>query len=119
MGGKTDEALAVLRGIWSARGQSARDVAEACDDGRSCKKMADVGFDGLAASGGGDLRAAWRTQLAREGKLDPAAGSVRDLVLPEALPAAFPGGTHPPGPPAGGTTPLQPPAAKHASRAEC
>jgi hypothetical protein len=43
--------------------------------------MTDVGFDGLAEETDGDLRVAWRTQLAREGKLDPAAGSVRDLVL--------------------------------------
>jgi hypothetical protein len=43
--------------------------------------MTDVGFDGLAEETDGDLRLAWRTQLAREGKLDPGAGSVRDLVL--------------------------------------
>lgn len=84
MAGNTEEALGVLREIWSARGQSAQDVEEACGTGKSCKKMAGVGFDGLAEQGGGDLRAAWRTQLAREGKLDPAAGSVRDLVLPPA-----------------------------------
>ncbi len=82
MGGNTEEALGVLREIWGASGQSARDVEEACGTGKSCQKMADVGFDGLARDGG-DLRAAWRDQLAREGKLDPAAGSVRDLVLPE------------------------------------
>ena len=43
--------------------------------------MADVGFDGLAEETDGDLRAAWRARLEREGKLNPAAGSVRDLVL--------------------------------------
>jgi hypothetical protein len=43
--------------------------------------MADVGFDGLAEETDGDLRLAWRSQLAREGKLDRGAGSVRDLVL--------------------------------------
>ena len=47
--------------------------------------MADVGFDGLAGRRGhrlgGDLRAAWRDQLQREGKLNPEAASVRDLVL--------------------------------------
>ena len=43
--------------------------------------MTDVGFDGLAEEADGDLRLAWRTQLAREGKLSPGAGSVRDLVL--------------------------------------
>ena len=81
MAGNTEEALGVLREIWGARGQSAQDVEEACETGKSCKKMADVGFDGLAEQGGGDLRAAWRTQLAREGKLNPEAGTVRDLVL--------------------------------------
>jgi hypothetical protein len=43
--------------------------------------MTDVGFDGLAEETGGDLWLAWRTQLAREGKLDRGAASVRDLVL--------------------------------------
>jgi hypothetical protein len=46
--------------------------------------MTDVGFEGLAEETDGDLRLAWRTQLAREGKLNPGAGSVRDLVLPPA-----------------------------------
>jgi hypothetical protein len=80
MGGDTEQALGVLREIWAARGQTVAE--ESCGTDRSCKKMADVGFDGLAGDGG-DLRAAWRAQLAREGKLDPGAGSVRDLVLPE------------------------------------
>jgi len=80
MGGKQEEVLDVLREVWSAQGQSAEDVEEACDTTRACKKMADVGFDGLAEEADGDLRAAWRAQLAREGKLNPAAGSVRDLI---------------------------------------
>jgi hypothetical protein len=45
--------------------------------------MSDVGFDGFA-EGDDDLRAGWRETLAREGKLRPAGGSVRDLVLGEA-----------------------------------
>jgi hypothetical protein len=81
MGGKQEEVLDVLREVWSAKGQTAEDLEEACGTTKSCKKMADVGFDGLAEETDGDLRLAWRTQLAREGKLDPAAGSVRDLVL--------------------------------------
>ena len=85
MSGNTEETLEVLREMWSARGQSAEDVEEACgtahSTGRSCKRMTDVGFDGLAEETDGDLRLAWRTQLAREGKLDPGAGSVRDLIL--------------------------------------
>jgi hypothetical protein len=84
MSGNTDDALDVLRGVWSAQGQSAEDVDEACGTTKSCKRMADVGFDGLAEETDGDLRLAWRTQLAREGKLNPGAGSVRDLVMPPA-----------------------------------
>jgi hypothetical protein len=84
MSGNTDDALDVLRGVWSAQGQTAEDVDEACGTTKSCKRMADVGFDGLAEETDGDLRLAWRTQLAREGKLNPGAGSVRDLVMPPA-----------------------------------
>ena len=80
MSGNTEEALEVLREVWSARGQSAQDL-EDVGDIKACKRMADVGFDGLAEETDGDLRLAWRTQLAREGKLDRGAGSVRDLVL--------------------------------------
>ena len=44
--------------------------------------MADINFDGLAAEDE-DLRTAWRSRLAREGKLNPAAGTVADLVRGE------------------------------------
>jgi hypothetical protein len=85
MSGDTEEALEVLREVWSAQGQSAEDVEDACGTahtaGKSCKRMTDVGFDGLAEETDGDLQLAWRTQLAREGKLNRGAGSVRDLVL--------------------------------------
>jgi len=89
MSGQRDEALEVLREVWSAQGQTSADLEEACGTTKSCKKMADVGFDGLADSAregsgtpaGGDLHDAWREQLRREGKLNPDAGSVRDLVL--------------------------------------
>jgi hypothetical protein len=84
MSGNTEDALDVLRSVWSAQGQTADDVDEACGNTKSCKRMADVGFDGLAEETDGDLRLAWRTQLAREGKLNPGAGSVRDLVMPPA-----------------------------------
>jgi hypothetical protein len=80
MSGNTEEALEVLREVWSAQGQRAEDV-EDCGDMKACKRMADVGFDGLAEETDGDLQLAWRTQLAREGKLNRGAGSVRDLVL--------------------------------------
>jgi hypothetical protein len=81
VGDNSQAVLGVLREVWSAQGQSAEDIEEACGTTKSCKKMADVGFDGLAEETDGDLRLAWRTQLAREGKLNPGAGSVRDLVL--------------------------------------
>jgi hypothetical protein len=80
MSGQSDEAREVLREVWSAQGQGSEDLDEALGTAKSCKKMADVGFDGLAGSGG-DLRTAWRDQLRREGKLNPRAASIRDLVL--------------------------------------
>jgi hypothetical protein len=79
MSRQPDEALEVLRGVWSAQGQSAADL-EACGTSKSCKSMANINFDGLAGEDG-DLRTAWRTRLEREGKLNPGAGSVGDLVL--------------------------------------
>jgi len=81
VGDNSEAVLGVLREVWSAQGQSAEDIEEACGTTKSCKKMADVGFGGLAEETDGDLRLAWRTQLAREGKLNPGAESVRDLVL--------------------------------------
>ena len=75
-----DDAVDVLREVWSAKGQSAADLDEAFGAQKSCKRMQDVGFDGMA-SGDDDMRAAWRATLEREGKLDHRAGSVRDLVL--------------------------------------
>lgn len=70
----------MLRAVWSAQGQTSADLDETLDTSKSCKKMANVGFDALAGPDG-DLRAAWRATLQREGKLDPAAGSIADLVL--------------------------------------
>ena len=80
MSRQPDEALEVLRGVWSAQGQTRAELDEACGNTKSCKKMADVGFDGLA-SADEDLRTAWRARLEREGKLNAEGGSVRDLVL--------------------------------------
>jgi len=81
MSSNTEEGLEVLREVWSAQGQSSEEVEEACGTTKSCKRMTDVGFDGLAEETDGDLRLAWRTQLAREGKLNQGGSSVRDLVL--------------------------------------
>jgi hypothetical protein len=81
MSGNSEEVLEVLREVWSAQGQAAGNVDDDCGPVKACQRMADVGFDGLAEETDGDLRLAWRTQLAREGKLNQGTGSVRDLVL--------------------------------------
>jgi hypothetical protein len=84
MSREPEEALEVLRGVWSAQGQTSADLDEASGHGKGCKRMADVGFGDLADDDG-DLRAAWREKLEREGKLNPGA-SIRDLVLGSAQP---------------------------------
>jgi hypothetical protein len=81
MSREPDEALEVLRGIWSAQGQTSADLDD-IGTGKSCKRMADVGFGELDGADD-DLRAAWRHRLEREGKLSTG-GSVADLVLPSA-----------------------------------
>ena len=75
-----DEAVDVLRAVWSAGGQSAEDLDDACGPTKSCRNMKDVSFDGMAEPGT-DLREAWRDRLRREGKLSTSGGSIRDLVL--------------------------------------
>jgi hypothetical protein len=85
MSREPDEALDVLRGVWSARGQTAADLDEATGARKSCKRMANVGFDDMAEDDG-DLRAAWRDRLQREGKLNAEGGSVADLILGPAKP---------------------------------
>jgi hypothetical protein len=83
MGTEPAEALDVLRDVWRGQGQSAADLDDSCGQ-KSCKKMDDagVGFDGFAESEGEeDPAAAWWARLAREGKLNRAGGTVRELVL--------------------------------------
>src|SRR5215472_15893017 len=75
-----DDAVEVLREVWSAKGQSAADLDDAFGAQKSCKRMQDVGFDGMGTEDG-DMRAAWRATLERDGRLDSSALSVRDLVL--------------------------------------
>ncbi len=82
MTAEQDKALDVLRAVWRGQGQAAAELDDEAGEVRACKRMSDVGFDGFA-EGDTDLRAGWRETLAREGKLRPAAGSVRDLVLGE------------------------------------
>ncbi|HEY2576121.1 MAG TPA: hypothetical protein VGI74_07410 [Streptosporangiaceae bacterium] len=80
MSHEPEEALEVLRGVWSAQGQTIADLDEHSGHGKSCKRMADVGFGG-APGDDEDLRAAWRDKLRREGKLNTETGTVRDLVF--------------------------------------
>ncbi len=80
MSREPDETLDVLREVWSAQGQGVADLDEATGAGKSCKRMASVGFQDMADDEG-DLRAAWRERLQREGKLNPGGGSIADLIL--------------------------------------
>ena len=75
-----DEAVDVLRSIWSAGAPDGEEAAEAFGEAKVCRNMKDVAFDGMAEPGS-DLREAWRDRLRREGKLSTAGGSIRDLVL--------------------------------------
>jgi hypothetical protein len=77
---QSDEAVEVLRQVWSAQGQTDDELQEKFDGPKACKRMQDVGFDDFADSGD-DLRSAWRATLRRDGKLKPDAGSLADLVL--------------------------------------
>lgn len=89
-----DEALSVLRGIWTAQRQTAADIESAPSSTKVCKNMKNIGFGGIAgevaegASTAGpveeDLRGAWRDRLRREGKVAPGATTLRDLVLGDA-----------------------------------
>jgi hypothetical protein len=86
--------LAVLREIWSATGQTSAELDElfGTAPAKVCKNMKDIGFGGMApdavptsAEGtntpvDADIRSAWRRRLEREGKLDPAGVSVRELL---------------------------------------
>lgn len=78
--GEPDEAIEVLRGIWTASGKSSAELDEIFGPAKSCKNMKNVGFDDYAGSEG-DIREGWRATLAREGKLSKRQGSLRDLVL--------------------------------------
>jgi len=93
MSGQPEEALDVLRGVWSAQGQDAADLG---GDGevKACKRMANVGFGAPGDDAG--LRTAWQERLEREGKRSAFGGSVADLVFGRAeLPGETPAGSPP------------------------
>lgn len=62
------DAADILRNIWAADTDTTDGLDAECNPNKTCRNMADVSFDGYAKEGG-DLAAAWRTTLAREGKL--------------------------------------------------
>ena len=68
------------RSVWDAEGEPSPGLDEDCSPTKNCRNMQGISFEGFAEPGMG-LPDAWRTRLAREGKLDPAAESIRDLVL--------------------------------------
>lgn len=75
-----DDAVEVLRAVWSADDTAGDDLADTLLPKKACKNMKGVSFDGLAEPGS-DLREAWRDRLEREGKLSKSGASIRDLVL--------------------------------------
>ena len=69
----------VLESVWMVS-HDHFELDEDCSPTKPCRNMRGVTFDGYAEPGS-DIGVAWRATLAREGKLSPSAGSVRDLVL--------------------------------------
>jgi len=86
-----DQALSVLRGIWTAKQQTAADIEAAPSSTKVCKNMKNIGFNGFTEGGPvgdstagpveDDQRVAWRAKLEREGKVAPGSTTLRDLIL--------------------------------------
>ncbi|MEZ5095962.1 MAG: XdhC family protein [Nocardioides sp.] len=79
-----DDPVEVLRTLWSADDGVRDEVDDLCGPQKNCRNMKDVTFDGFGEPGSdsADLGSAWRSRLAREGKLG--ASSIADLVLGQA-----------------------------------
>ena len=78
MSHESDQAADALRTIWQGNPGTANEFDEECSPNKVCRNMKDVSFDGFAEDGV-DLGTAWRSKLAREGKLSGA--SLADLVM--------------------------------------
>lgn len=65
---------------WVEEEGTAVGLDEDCSPTRVCRNARDFSFDGFSEEGG-DVQTAWRSTLAREGKLGGSAESIRDLVL--------------------------------------
>lgn len=90
---RDEQALDVLRDIWSANAQSADELEEQLRANRPkvCRNMRSIGFGGMdpeTVSPGEatntpvdtDIRSAWREKLEEEGKLHPQGVSVAELL---------------------------------------
>ncbi len=66
--------------MWSSADAEASGPDEDCNPNRVCRNARAFSFDGFAEEGG-DVPAAWRETLAREGKLNTSGDSIRDLVF--------------------------------------
>jgi len=75
-----DETTAdVLQSVWLVS-HDHFELDEDCSPTKPCRNMKGITFDGYAEDGA-DIGQAWRAKLAREGKLSPDAGTIKDLVL--------------------------------------
>ena len=81
MSQESDQAAETLRTIWQGTPGLETDLDEECSPNKVCRNMRDVSFDGFAEDGV-DLGTAWRSKLAREGKLTGA--PLADLVMGKA-----------------------------------
>jgi hypothetical protein len=79
MSGQNETTGDVLQSIWMVAHDHS-ELDEDCSPTKPCRNMKDVTFDGYGEPGS-DLGVAWRSKLAREGKLSASEGSLRDLVL--------------------------------------
>ncbi len=71
--------------IWEADSNDGASMYDAdCSPTRVCRNAREFTFEGIATDGG-DLQAAWRDTLEREGKLNGSAGSMHELVLGKSL----------------------------------
>jgi hypothetical protein len=75
----------LLTSVWRVEEEHVH-VDEDCSPSKVCRNMRDVTFDGFGDPDS-DPADSWRDLLAREGKLDGSAGSLRDLVLGEGEPS--------------------------------
>lgn len=75
-----ENAVNVLREVWTADGTDSAELAEVCGNTKPCRTSKHMSFDGYAESHE-EVGPAWREKLRREGKLTNSGGTIRDLVM--------------------------------------